>query len=42
MPSSVAVTHDTWARIKDRFEGESLGELEIKGILRENAPSRGG
>src|SRR5882672_7408250 len=31
MPGSVAVTHDTWARIKDRFEGESLGELEIKG-----------
>jgi hypothetical protein len=42
MPGSVAVTHDTWARIKDRFEGESLGELEIKGILTENAPSRGG
>jgi adenylate cyclase len=25
------VTHDIWAGIKDRFESESLGELEIKG-----------
>ena len=31
MPGSVAVTHDVWTRIKDRFESESLGELEIKG-----------
>src|SRR6202011_153458 len=31
MPGGVAVTSGTWARIKDRFEGESLGELEIKG-----------
>jgi hypothetical protein len=31
MPGSVAMTHDVWTRIKDRFEGESLGELEIKG-----------
>lgn len=31
MPGSVAVTGDTWARIKDRFEGEALGELEVKG-----------
>jgi adenylate cyclase len=31
MPGSVAVTHDIWAGIKDRFESESLGELEIKG-----------
>jgi len=31
MPGSVAVTHDIWAKIKDRFESESLGELEIKG-----------
>ena len=30
-PGSVAVTHDIWAQIKDRFESESLGELEIKG-----------
>jgi class 3 adenylate cyclase len=30
-PSGVAVTSGTWARIRDRFEGESLGELEIKG-----------
>jgi hypothetical protein len=25
------MTQDIWARIKDRFESESLGELEIKG-----------
>ena len=31
MPASVAVTHEVWAQIKDRFESESLGELEIKG-----------
>jgi adenylate cyclase len=31
MPGSLAVTHDIWGQIKDRFEGESLGELEIKG-----------
>jgi adenylate cyclase len=31
MPGSVAVTQDIWAGIKDRFESESLGELEIKG-----------
>jgi adenylate cyclase len=31
MPGSVAMTQDIWARIKDRFESESLGELEIKG-----------
>jgi adenylate cyclase len=31
MPGTVAVTHDTWAQIKDRFESESPGELEIKG-----------
>jgi adenylate cyclase len=31
MPGSVAVTQDIWARIEDRFESESLGELEIKG-----------
>ena len=31
MPGSLAVTGDTWARIKDRFEGEALGELEVKG-----------
>jgi len=30
-PGSVAVTHDTWTQIKDRFESEPLGELEIKG-----------
>jgi adenylate cyclase len=30
-PGSVAVTHDIWVQIKDRFESESLGELEIKG-----------
>src|SRR5450755_3793665 len=31
MPGSVAVTDDIWTQIKDRFESESLGELEIKG-----------
>jgi adenylate cyclase len=25
------VTKEIWAQIKDRFESESLGELEIKG-----------
>jgi adenylate cyclase len=31
VPGSVAVTHDVWTRIKDRFESDSLGQLEIKG-----------
>jgi adenylate cyclase len=31
MPGSVAVTDEAWRQIKDRFEGESLGELEVKG-----------
>jgi adenylate cyclase len=31
IPGSVAVTDEIWARIKDRFESEALGELEIKG-----------
>ena len=31
MPGGVAVTDETWRTIKDRFEGESLGELEVKG-----------
>jgi adenylate cyclase len=25
------VTDETWLQIRDRFEGESLGELEVKG-----------
>jgi adenylate cyclase len=31
MPGGVAVTHETWHQISNRFEGESLGDLEIKG-----------
>lgn len=31
MPGGVAVTDETWRQIKDRFEGESLGDLEVKG-----------
>jgi CheY-like chemotaxis protein len=31
MPGEVAVTDETWLQIRDRFEGESLGELEVKG-----------
>jgi len=31
MPGAVAVTDETWRQIKDRFEGESLGDLEVKG-----------
>jgi class 3 adenylate cyclase len=30
-PGGVAVTDETWSQIKDRFEGESLGDLEVKG-----------
>jgi adenylate cyclase len=30
-PGGVAVTDETWRQIKDRFEGESLGDLEVKG-----------
>ena len=30
-PGGVAVTNDVWAQIEDRFESESLGELDIKG-----------
>ena len=31
LPGGVAVTDETWRQIKDRFEGESLGDLEVKG-----------
>ena len=31
MPGGVAVTDETWRQIKDRFEGESLGDIEVKG-----------
>ena len=31
MPGGVAVTDETWRQIKDRFEGESLGNLDVKG-----------
>jgi hypothetical protein len=31
MPGGVAVTDETWRQIKDRFKGESLGDLEVKG-----------
>jgi adenylate cyclase len=31
MPGGLAVTDETWRLIKDRFEGESLGDLEVKG-----------
>ena len=31
MSGGVAVTDETWLQIRDRFEGESLGELEVKG-----------
>jgi adenylate cyclase len=31
MPGGVAVTDVTWRQIKDRFEGETLGDLEVKG-----------
>ena len=31
MPGGVAVTDETWRQIKDRFEGELLGDLEVKG-----------
>jgi len=31
IPGGVAVTDETWNQIKDRFEGHSLGELDIKG-----------
>jgi adenylate cyclase len=30
-PGSVAVTDETWRQIKDRFEGKSLGDLDVKG-----------
>jgi adenylate cyclase len=30
-PGGVAVTDETWRQIKDRFEGESLGDLDVKG-----------
>jgi class 3 adenylate cyclase len=30
-PRGVAVTDETWRQIKDRFEGESLGNLDVKG-----------
>ena len=31
IPGGVAVTDETWNQIKNRFEGQSLGELDIKG-----------
>jgi class 3 adenylate cyclase len=31
MPGGVAVTDETWRHIKDRFEGELLGDLDVKG-----------
>ena len=31
LPGGVAVTDETWLQIRDRFEGKSLGELEVKG-----------
>jgi adenylate cyclase len=31
MPGGVAVTDETWRNIKDRFEGELLGDLDVKG-----------
>jgi adenylate cyclase len=31
MPGGVAVTDEIWRQIKDRFEGESLGDLKVKG-----------
>jgi class 3 adenylate cyclase len=31
MPGGVAVTDEIWRQIEGRFEGESLGELEVKG-----------
>jgi class 3 adenylate cyclase len=31
VPGSVAVTKDIWERIGRDFEGEALGEMEVKG-----------
>ena len=31
MPGSVAVTEEAWRQIEDRFEGQSLGDIDIKG-----------
>jgi hypothetical protein len=31
IPGSVAVTKDVWERIGRDFEGEALGEMEVKG-----------
>jgi class 3 adenylate cyclase len=30
-PSTVAVTGDVWAMVSSDFEGEKLGELDVKG-----------
>jgi adenylate cyclase len=30
-PGCVALTQDVWQRLNDRFEGESLGELDLAG-----------
>jgi class 3 adenylate cyclase len=31
-PGGVLVSHSTWALVKDEFECESRGEIEVKGI----------
>ena len=31
MPGSVAVTEDVWERLRHNFNGEALGEMEVKG-----------